>query len=84
MAATLIIEMSDEQFQQLERQAREKGTSPEALAAEYLASMLSSSSPDRLLRWIGAFESSVPDAAERHHEYLGLALYEKLKGGQGR
>ena len=83
MAATLTLEISDELFQQLQRQACEKGTTPEALATEYLASLLSPSSQDRLLRWIGAFESSVPDAAERHHEYLGQALYEELKGGQG-
>lgn len=83
MAATLTIEVSDELFQQLEHQAREKGKAPETLAAEYLASLLSSSRQDRLLRWVGAFESSVPDAAERHDDYLGQALYEELKGSQG-
>ena len=42
-----------------------------------------SANDNRLLRWVGAFESSVPDAAQRHDDYLGQALYEELKGGQG-
>ena len=75
MAATLTIQVPDQLFQQLERESREQGKTPQALAVEYLARGLSSPGDDRLLRWVGAFESSVPDAAERHHEYLGKSLY---------
>jgi len=38
---------------------------------------------DPFLKWIGAFESDVPDAAERHDHYLGEALYKELKGQSG-
>jgi hypothetical protein len=83
MAATLSIEMPDELFEQLQQRALEQGKTPETVAVEYLMSLLSSTNDDRLLRWVGAFESSVPDAAQRHDQYLGQALYEELKGGQG-
>jgi hypothetical protein len=85
MAATLTIELSNELFEQLERQAREKGTSPEALAAGYLASWLSPSSPEPFRRWVGALASGVTDASLRHDEYIGQALYEELgeKGSDG-
>ena len=82
MAATLTIEMPDELFEQLQRQARDKSTTPEALAAEYLATMVSSHSHDRLRRWAGSLASGVTDASLRHDDYIGQALYEEL-GGKG-
>src|SRR5437763_246628 len=33
-----------------------------------------------LRKWAGAFQSDVPDAAERHDYYLGQALYEEMTG----
>jgi hypothetical protein len=84
MAATLTIEISDQLFQQLERQSREQGKTAQVLAVECLARGLASPADDRLLRWVGAFESATPDAAERHDDYLGKAFHEELTGGQGR
>ena len=60
-----------------------RGDNGDQPVAEYLASLLSASSQDRLLRWVGAFESSVPDAAQRHDDYLGQVLYEELTDSQG-
>jgi hypothetical protein len=80
MPATLTVEVSDEVLEQLRKQSLRKGKSPEALAAEYLATVLTAQGEDRLLRWAGTFASDVPDAAERHDYYLGQALAEELKG----
>jgi hypothetical protein len=84
MATTLTIELPDTTLAQLQRRAAARGSTPEALAAAYLTQLLPDVSADELHQWIGAFESNVPDAAERHHEYLGQALAEKLQGGPGK
>jgi hypothetical protein len=83
MSATLTLQVSDELLHQLQRKAAALGTSPEAVAVEYLSDFLSKPSPDRLLRWAGAFASAVPDAAERHDEFLGQALADELNDAPG-
>ena len=83
MPATLTIVVSDEVLEHLRQQSAGAGKTPESLAAEYLAGMLRKSRTDPLMRWAGAFESAVPDAAERHDHYLGEALNEELHVGSG-
>ena len=78
MSATLTIEVSDELFIHLQRQAAQVGKTPEMLASEYLSTLLPCPLGAGLRRWAGAFASGVPDVSLRHDEYLGRSLYEEL------
>jgi plasmid stability protein len=81
MTHALTIEVPDEVYQPLKQRAHAAGRSPEVLALEIVAQAVQPPEPgSRLLRWAGAIESDVSDAAERHDEYLGQALYDRLRG----
>jgi hypothetical protein len=80
MSATLTIELSQGTYEHLRDQASEQGKTPEALAAEYLERCLPMQPGSRLRRWAGAFDSGLPDVATRHHDYLGQALADELRG----
>jgi len=80
----LTLEIPDEVYQPLLQEAKEKGQSVEAVAQECVAEAVRKRVPENAhRRWIGAFESEVPDAAERHHEYLGQALHDEMQGRTG-
>lgn len=83
MPATLTIDVPEEVLERLRRRSAEEGKTLEAFAAEHLAALVASRPSDPLLGWAGAFQSDVPDAAERHDHYLGQALHQKLQGGPG-
>ncbi len=82
MVHALTIELPEEVFRTLQTRAAQQGQSLETLAAECVANSVRPPASDPLLKWAGAFESDVPDAAERHDYYLGQALYEELQRGQ--
>jgi hypothetical protein len=82
MSHQLTLDLPDEVYQPLLRRARETGQPLEALIRDCLARAVEAPSPPgRLRRWAGAFASDVPDAAERHDEYLGRSLADELAGG---
>jgi hypothetical protein len=84
MTHQLTLEIPDDVYQPLLQKAKDQGQAVETVAQECLAESVQKQSPDSSSRrWIGAFESNVPDAAERHHEYLGQALYDELQGRSG-
>jgi hypothetical protein len=63
--------------------AQENGQTVETTAAACLAESLRSAAPgSRLRRWAGAFDSGVTDAATRHHDYMGQALADELRGNK--
>lgn len=80
MPSVLSVPVSEELLARLQRRAAEQGITPEAVAAADLEREAPKSETDPLLKWAGAFASDVPDAAERHHEYLGQALYDEMTG----
>jgi hypothetical protein len=81
MSHELTLDLPEEIYLPLLRQAEEAGQPLEALIRDYLAQAARASSPPGLLRrWAGAFASDVPDAATRHHEYLGETLHDELLG----
>jgi hypothetical protein len=82
MSTTLTIEVPEELFRRLQSEAAQLGKTPEALAAEYLSTLVPAASGVGLRRWAGALASGVSDASVRHDEYLGQALYEEF--GEGR
>jgi hypothetical protein len=80
MTHKLTLEISDEVYQPLWQKAQATGQTVEAVVQSCLAESLRSGEPgSRLRRWAGSWASNVPDAAHRHDEYLGQALYEELQ-----
>ena len=79
MANALQVNVDDQALDNLRGQSQRRGKPVEVLAAEYLAAMIAIED-DPLMRMAGAGESNVPDAALRHHEYLGQALDDELQG----
>jgi len=80
----LTLEIPDEVYQPLLQKAREQGQSVETVAQECVAEAVRQTAPGNVhSRWIGAFQSELPDAAERHHEYLGQALHDEMPGRTG-
>ena len=81
MTHQLTLELPEDVYLPLASKAQEMGQSVEATATACLAESLGAAPPgSRLRRWAGAFDSGVPDAATRHHDYLGKALADDLQG----
>lgn len=79
----LTLELSDDVYQPLARKAEATGQTVEAVVRECLTESVQGVAPgSRLRRWAGAFDSGLPDVATRHHEYLGQALLDELRGKQ--
>ena len=80
MVHQITLAVPDEIYQPLLQKAQESGRSLKEAAADCLAQALQSPAPgDRILRWVGAWASGVPDAAIRHDDYLGKTLDDKLQ-----
>jgi len=80
MSHPLTIDVPDDVFLNLSKLALQQGKPPEDLARELVSKAIQELVEDPLLKWIGTFESDVSDAAERHDEYIGQALYRELHG----
>lgn len=76
MASVLSVPVSPELLARLTQRAAEQGTTPEAVAAAELEQELPGPDADPLLACIGMVASDVPDAAERHDEYLCRGILE--------
>jgi hypothetical protein len=75
MTHQLLLELPDDVFQPLARQAAAAGRPLAAVAAECLARAVRPLQPsDALRRWAGAIDSGVPDLADRHDHYIGQGL----------
>ncbi len=70
MERTLTLEVPEEVFESLRRKAEEAGKPPEALAIESLAAATGDRGGDPVEEFIGAFDSEVPEWADRHDEHL--------------
>ena len=89
MPATLTIAVSDAALARLTERAAALGTTPEAVLAADVEQTVPLSADalapavrpgDLLRKWIGAFESGVPDMGSRHDVYIGQALLDELRG----
>jgi hypothetical protein len=77
----LTLEIPDEVYLPLLKQAEESGQTVEEIAGARLAQTVITPAPGSLLRkWIGAMNWGPNDVASRHHEYIGEGLYADLKG----
>lgn len=81
MIHQVTVQIPDEVYLPLLKQAEESGQTVEQVAGARLAQTVASPAPGSLLRkWIGAMDWVPNDVASRHHEYIGEGLYEDLKG----
>lgn len=81
MSHQLTIDVPDEVYQPLFAKAEAAGQTAESLALELVAKGIAPITRGELLRkWFGAFDSGISDAAERHDDYIGQALYDELQG----
>ena len=79
MAHTLTIDIAETVYDTLEKWAAHQGTTPEALAGDWVARRAIELENDPLMRWAGAIDSEIADVAERHDEYLGQALHQEAR-----
>jgi hypothetical protein len=83
MPRTLTIEITDDDYQQLQRWAAERSRTPEALAGEWLHGWVQVTASDPLLQLAGIVDSDITDVGERHDEYIGQAIYDEMQGRSG-
>jgi len=79
MGHVLYLELPEDIYKPLIKNAKRKGCSPEETAIEYLKSILVKFEDDPIEKFIGAFHSDNPDWADKHDKYLGQTLMEEMK-----
>jgi hypothetical protein len=79
MSHTIKLDLPDEIYELLNRQATEAGKSVEDFAAACLSAAAPTSGQDPLLQLAGVLESDVADVAEQHDRYIGQRIDEHLK-----
>ena len=70
MGHTLHLELPEDVFRSLEREAKKKGQVPENLAVKLLARAVGDSPEDPLEGFFGAFNSQGLDWVNQHDQYL--------------
>jgi hypothetical protein len=71
MSRTLVLNLSDEAYEELVRVSSEECQTPELTASKILNDIL----PDPLLRLSGAIKSPVSDIGVRHDESIGEGIH---------
>ena len=74
MGHTLTLDVPEDVYQALIRQAEQTGQLPEAVAVQLLATATQHRVDDPLEQFIGAFRSHGTDWADEHDVYLGKAV----------
>lgn len=81
MTHSLTLEVPENIYQSLAEKASKNGKKIEEIALEKLADGDGSSIvEDPFDKFIGAFESGIPDLAANHDKYIGEALIRELRG----
>jgi hypothetical protein len=83
MAHKLTLEIPDEAYEYLRKEAEEMKATPEEIASEWLEATIRRMANDPLLQLAGTLECDVTDVSERHDYYIGQALLEEMRGGDG-
>jgi predicted transcriptional regulator len=81
MGHTLSVNVSDDLYDTLRSLARQKGTTPEEVAAEIVAESAMPPDKDPLLQLAGVLDSGVEDIADHHDLYIGRALAQRMAPG---
>jgi len=84
MPTIVSIPLSDAVMARLQEKAARVGASLEAIAAEEMEkAVVKPRKGDDLRMWAGSSNSGLTDVSERHHEYLGRAIMDELRGENG-
>ena len=78
MERALTVEVLAEDYELLDRTARQTGQTPEELVKLWLLTDLRRVADDPLEKFIGAVTSNIPDLGDRHDDYLGRTLRAEL------
>lgn len=78
MGHTLTLEVPEDAYEPLAETAKQRGSTAEELAVEWLVTAIHKAMNDPVENFIGAFSSSVPDWADQHDKYLGQALMDQM------
>lgn len=79
MGHKLTLEISDDIYEPLNRNAEQTGRSPEVVAIEWLKTAAETLTEDPLLQLAGVFAANVTDMSERHDHYIGDQLLMDLR-----
>lgn len=82
MGHTLILDVPEDVYEPLAKTAKQRGSTPEELAVEWLMTAIHHAMNDPVENFIGAFSSSVPDWADQHDAYLGQAVMDQMRGAE--
>jgi hypothetical protein len=74
MAQTITLEVPQDVYDSLVKQAEEVGQPPEKVAVDWLTATVHWRVSDPLANFIGALHSDIPDWADNHDYYIGQAL----------
>jgi len=77
MGYSLTLELPENVYQSLKKTATQTGQQPETLAVQWLKKITQQQEIDPLEKFIGAFNSNIPDWADEHDKYLGQSLLNK-------
>jgi hypothetical protein len=79
MGHTLTLDVPEDVYQSLQRQAEQTGQSPEIVAVQLLATATQPHGEDPLEQFIGAFSSQGVDWADHHDAYLGQSIRDTMR-----
>ncbi len=79
MTHSIVLEVPENIYQGIVKEAESKQRKVEEIALERLAKDAPREIDDPLDKFIGAFRSNVPDWADNHDKYLGEELAKDLK-----
>jgi hypothetical protein len=71
MTHALILEIPEEVYDPLLKKATQIGQTPEELAVQWLVTVAQQLVDDPLEKFIGIFNSDIPDWADEHDRYIG-------------
>ena len=79
MGRTLTLELSEEVYEPLARSAEQVGKTPEQMVVQILTESIRQFEDDPIEKFIGAFDSGVPDWADDHDKYIGEAILKHMR-----
>ncbi|MFQ5858543.1 MAG: hypothetical protein ACE5LU_23335 [Anaerolineae bacterium] len=79
MEHRLVLEVPEDVYEPITKTAKQRGSSPEELVVEWLVIAIHQAVDDPVENFIGALSSNIPDWADQHDKYLGLALMEQMR-----
>ena len=79
MGHTLTLEIPEDLFESLRKIAEETGRTPEEIVIQSVTTHARQVADDPLAKWIGAFDSGVPDWADNHDKYIGESILRHMR-----